>query len=67
MEGLYQAEGADAGTKFAQERGPFRVGQKCVMEAGLRQTNKINAIEAHAMRVTILIADSRFEHGRIVA
>jgi hypothetical protein len=67
MEGLYQAEGGDAGTKFAQECGPFRVGQKRVVEAGLRQTNKINAIEAHAMRVAILIADSCFEHGRIIA
>src|SRR6202023_3856239 len=64
---LYQAEGSGAGVKFVQERGLFSFGEKRMLEARLRQPDKVNGVEAHAMRVKILVADGSFKHGGIVA
>src|ERR1700676_1619816 len=67
MKGLYQAQGGAAGTKFAEERGPFFIGQKRMVEACLRQADKIDGRESHTIRVAILVAHGSFKHGRIVA
>src|SRR6266566_1643433 len=63
---LYQAEGGGAGVKFVQERGPFRLRQKRMVETCLRKPDQVHGVEAHAMRVDILVVDGRFKHGRIV-